>query len=160
MPTATDLRPEDCEVAVAAFPDYPALWNFYNRAAAVGEFAPFMELEHHALQRLFDWNRNRLVLIQVPGLGGEIIAAGAVSLRQTIAGAAGHIDWVLTASAYRRRGFSRRVMLELHDHARKLGADRLKLKSEPYREAARALYLSLGYQLEEGSDRHFFLRLP
>lgn len=144
---------------VARWGDYERVLAFYNRCGDdLFARGPFTKLGLFAKLRLFNKSRTRIVIIE----DGEtnIVAAGIISGRQTPREFVGEIDYILVDEALRGRGLARRLMEELHEEARAMGATKLKLTSEPHRTVARALYTSMGYQLVDGSDRHYTYTLP
>lgn len=76
-----------------------------------------------------------------------IVATATLSLLMTLwKGVVGHVDEVVVDAAARGEGVGRLLMEKLHQEAARLGVAHLDLTSRPAREAANALYQSLGYE--------------
>lgn len=98
------------------------------------------------LQRLTD---DRLVLV-VALLDDRVVGAASLVLLTTAGlGRIGHVDDVVVDEGARGRGLGRLLLEAVHDEARRLGLRHLDLTSRPSREAANALYRSLGYEQRE-----------
>lgn len=91
----------------------------------------------------------RVVLV-VARLEGGLVGTATLSVSATVShGAVGHVDDVVVDSSARGRGVGRALLDAVHDEARRLGLRHVDLTSRPSREAANALYRSLGYELRE-----------
>lgn len=144
---------------LARWADYERVLEFYRQYGAdLLVRGPFEKLGFVAKLRLFNKGRTRIMIVE----DGEtnIVAAGMVSGRQTPREFVGEIDYILVAESFRGKGLSRRLMEELHEEAWHMGIRKLRLISEPHHAVARKLYESMGYQLVEGSDRHYVYALP
>lgn len=89
-----------------------------------------------------------------------IVAAGFAYLGDSGTRRVASIEMILTRSDYRGRGLGDQIMDALHVWGARHQVERFLLTSKPTREAARRLYIRKGYQLIEGSDRHFFFDPP
>ena len=150
---------ESVLVRLAKWHDYDRLLAFYaQHGQDLLLRGPFERLRTRARLRLFDRTQVRIIYLE----DGEanIIAAGMVSGRQTPREFVGEIDYILVHPTMRGRGLSRALMNQLHEEAEAMGITKLRLTSEPHHTAARTLYASMGYQLTEGSDRHYTYTLP
>lgn len=95
-------------------------------------------------ERLSD---DRLVMVVVHD-GGEVVATATIAVLTVAAlGRVGHVDDVVVDEVHRGKGLGRVLMEAVHAEARRLGLRHLDLTSRPAREAANALYVSLGYDL-------------
>lgn len=142
-------------MVTAVLADQKELWDFYNgEGVTSGAFRPLPAPSDEALVRLFDRRWTRIVMIRST-IDHQLVAAGLVAIFQSLNVTIGHIDYIIVHRNSRRQGLSRMLMHELHHQAIELGVRRFELTSRPKREEARALYESLGYQLIEGSNRHF-----
>jgi GNAT superfamily N-acetyltransferase len=78
---------------------------------------------------------------------GVVVGTATLSLLMTLwEGVVGHVDDVVVDAAARGEGVGRLLMEKLHQEAVGLGVTHLDLTSCPAREAANALYQSLGYE--------------
>jgi ribosomal protein S18 acetylase RimI-like enzyme len=94
-------------------------------------------------ERLTD---ERLILL-VAQRNGVLVGAATLSVLVTAGlGPVGHVDDVVVDEAVRGSGVGRLLMGAVHAEARRLGLRHLDLTSRPAREAANALYQSLGYE--------------
>ncbi|MFN2536962.1 MAG: GNAT family N-acetyltransferase [Mycobacteriales bacterium] len=94
-------------------------------------------------QRLRD---DRLVLV-VAWRDDVLVAIATLALVPTASlGLVGHVDDVVVDESLRGGGIGRILMKAVHEEARRLGLRHLDLTSRPTREAANALYRSLGYE--------------
>lgn len=93
-------------------------------------------------ERLYD---DRLVLVVL--LAEDVVVATATLSVLTTAGLGrvGHVDDVVVDDALRGQGAGRVLMEAVHEEARRLRLRHLDLTSRPSREAANALYRSMGY---------------
>lgn len=88
---------------------------------------------------------DRLVLV-VAQHDQVLVATATLSVAPTAShGLVGHVDDVVVDEA-RGGGVGRLLMEAVHAEARRLGLQHLDLTSRPAREAANALYQSLGYE--------------
>jgi len=89
---------------------------------------------------------DRLVLV-VAQQDDVLVATATLSVVPTASlGPIGHVDDVVVDEALRGSGVGRLLMEAVHAEARGLGLRHLDLTSRPAREAANALYQSLGYE--------------
>lgn len=87
---------------------------------------------------------SRLVVIREGG--GAIVGMATLALYAKLGGTFGRVEDVVVAARARRRGVGRALMAEIVRLAREAGAARLDLTSNDSREAAHALYRSLGFK--------------
>lgn len=85
----------------------------------------------------------------------EIVAMGVMAPIHTFSGFRMHIEDVCVATSHRGQKLGRHVIETLLSHAEKLGAISADLTSRPDREAANALYQSLGFHLRETNVYRF-----
>ncbi len=85
--------------------------------------------------------------------GGALVGTATLSLTPLLTGRKAWIDDVVIDTALRGQGWGRRLMQHIMAEAKQLGADALQLTSRPTREAAHALYRSLGFNQR---DTHVF----
>jgi GNAT superfamily N-acetyltransferase len=105
------------------------------------------DLSDEALgQRLCD---DRLILVAVERDGDPVAAATLSVLMTAGVGLVGHVDDVVVDESVRGGGVGRLLMEAVHTEAERLGLGELNLTSRPAREAANALYKSLGYERRE-----------
>jgi ribosomal protein S18 acetylase RimI-like enzyme len=98
------------------------------------------------------------VHILVAERDGIVVGTATLSLVMTLwKGMVGHVDDVVVDAEARGGGVGRLLMERLHEEAVHLGLTHLDLTSQPAREAANALYQSLGY--EKRSTNVYRLRL-
>ena len=91
----------------------------------------------------------RLVLVAA-AQNDLLVAIATLSLVATASlGLVGHVDDVVVDEALRGEGIGRLLMEAVHAEARRRGLRHLDLTSRPAREAANALYQSLGYERRE-----------
>ena len=89
---------------------------------------------------------DQLVLV-VAHHGDVLVGTATLSLLTTVSlGLIGHVDDVVVDEAHRGLGIGRLLMEAVHAEARRLGLRHVDLTSRPSREAANALYQSLGYE--------------
>ena len=77
----------------------------------------------------------------------RIVATATLTLLTTLTdGLVGRVEDVVVSQSARGSGIGRQIMAALHAEARRCGVVHLDLTSRPEREAANALYQSLGYE--------------
>jgi len=111
----------------------------------IAQLSPYVEAvpPEVLVQRLRD---ERLILI-VAQRGDSILGAATLTIVPTIGlGPVGHVDDVVVDKASRGGGIGRLLMDTVQAEASRLGLRHLDLTSRPSREAANALYRSLGYE--------------
>ena len=102
--------------------------------------------------------RDERVHVLVAERDGVVVGTATLSLLVTLwKGWVGHVDDVVVDAQERGGGVGRLLMEKLHEEARRLAVTHLDLTSRPAREAANALYQSLGYELR--STNVYRLRL-
>jgi ribosomal protein S18 acetylase RimI-like enzyme len=89
-----------------------------------------------------------IVLVAVDA-SGRFQGTASLIPYDTLTHRTGLVDAVCVDEAYRGSGIARTLMNALIGHARFEGIQRIELTSNPSREAARALYASLGFTLRE-----------
>jgi ribosomal protein S18 acetylase RimI-like enzyme len=95
----------------------------------------------------------------VARLDGEIAGMALLLTLTTFAGGSGYVEEVAVDTAARRRGVGRALILALLDLARQRGIRFVDLTSRPAREAANALYRSVGFeQRQTNVYRHYLGR--
>ncbi len=95
------------------------------------------------LERVAADERSRLLMAYSDG---RAVGMLTVVWYAAPAGTRGWIEDVVVDAAYRNRGIGRALVRRAVDEARRAGVDTLTLTSRPSRTAARALYLSEGFE--------------
>lgn len=90
-----------------------------------------------------------LLVARVPEENGEIAGALALIVYCVPTGTRAVIEDVVVDEKYRNRGIAKALMTRAIELAREAGAGNITLTSNPKREAANSLYLSLGFQRRE-----------
>lgn len=85
----------------------------------------------------------------------QIVGMGLLSPLQGLSGFRMHVDDVCVAKEHRGHGLGKRLMKALLAEAHEAGALSADLTSRPDREAANALYQSLGFHLRETNVYRF-----
>ena len=111
---------------------------------------------------LMDRMRTRISVIRERSTR-RVVAVAMLCLTYTWRKGVGYVEYVLADEEFRGRGhgLGRAVMEHLLEQVRSVRprVETVKLVSEPWHEAARALYEKLGFSLVDGSDRHWELDL-
>ncbi len=114
---------------------------------ALGRLMPQLSaaarLVRERIERVAADERSRLLVAY-----GEGRAVGMLTVvwYAAPAGTRGWIEDVVVDAAYRQRGVGRALVRRAVEEARRAGVDTLTLTSRPSRTAARALYLSEGFE--------------
>jgi ribosomal protein S18 acetylase RimI-like enzyme len=96
--------------------------------------------------------------VVVAASDGQLIGTATLTMFTTLTdGLVGHVEDVVVAVAARGAGVGRLLMEAVHREARRLKLQYVELTTRPSREAANALYQSLGY--ERRSTNVYRLRL-
>lgn len=153
--TAASLRPVDTKTAVLS----PAqrLELLIPLRKLLVQLSPQVDAlsDDDLARRLCD---DRLVLV-VALRGSVLVGTATLSIAPTVShGQVGHVDDVVVDRAVRGGGVGRLVMEALQVEARRLALRHLDLTSRPSREAANALYQSLGYQCRDTNVYRLRLR--
>jgi len=91
-------------------------------------------------------------------LDGQLAGTATLTTFVTLTdGLVGHVEDVVVSASARGAGVGRLLMEALHEEARRLKLEYVELTTRPAREAANALYQSLGY--ERRSTNVYRLRL-
>jgi ribosomal protein S18 acetylase RimI-like enzyme len=98
-----------------------------------------------------------LWIARYPDQSGTIAGMLTISLYRVPTGLRSIVEDVAVASNLRRKGIARALMQAAIDFARACGANGIALTSNPRREAANRLYLSLGFERRETNS--YFFRL-
>ena len=90
--------------------------------------------------------RDERCRVIVASVEGRLVGTATLTMFTTLTdGLVGHVEDVVVSAAARGEGVGRFLMDALHDHARELNLTYVELTTHPCREAANALYQSLGY---------------
>ena len=89
--------------------------------------------------------------------GGRVVGMVTLCVFRTLTGPKAHLDHLVVASGARRRGVGRALVRHAVTVARAAGASRIDLTAGADKDAARALYASLGFR--ERDTRAFRLSL-
>lgn len=98
-----------------------------------------------------------LWLARYPDRSGTIAGMLTISLYRVPTGLRAIVEDVAVDSNFRRKGIARALMQTAIDFARACGANGIALTSNPKREAANRLYLSMGFERRETNS--YFYRL-
>ncbi|NUQ84754.1 MAG: GNAT family N-acetyltransferase [Anaerolineales bacterium] len=98
-----------------------------------------------------------LWLARYPDRNGTIAGMLTISLYRVPTGLRSIVEDVAVDSNFRRKGIGRALMQTAIDFARACGANGIALTSNPRREAANRLYLSMGFERRETNS--YFYRL-
>lgn len=94
--------------------------------------------------------RDDRVRVVLSFLDDQLVGMATLTMLVTLPdGLVGRVEDVVVCEPARGQGAGRNLMLALQDEARQLGVGYLELTSRPTREAANALYQSLGYEHRE-----------
>ncbi|WP_348787323.1 GNAT family N-acetyltransferase [Leifsonia sp. NPDC080035] len=85
----------------------------------------------------------------VARLDGRIVGMASLVVYPLVTGVRGHVDDVVVDEGARGHGCARALLLRLIDEAERSGVRSLELTSRPSREAAIALYESVGFVRRE-----------
>jgi ribosomal protein S18 acetylase RimI-like enzyme len=109
------------------------------------QFSPSIDAaSDDVLAQRFRDDRLAVVVVQRDAV---LVATATLSVVPTASlGLVGHVDDVVVDEALRGHGIGRLLMEAVHAEARRLGLRHLDLTSRPARQAANALYQSLGYE--------------
>jgi len=148
-------------IAAARLEDYRDCLTFLNERGQ--DLLRSGELEYRdALfqARLMDRTRTRISIIRERDTR-QMVAVALLMVSYDWRKGVGSVEYVLVDTDFRGCGLGRVVMEDLLAQAREVRPrlSVIRLVSEPWHEAARALYQKLGFTLVDGSDRHFELRL-
>ena len=148
-----------------AFPDdYSAYVGFLNeRGGDLLRSGPIEVLDGEWNLRLFNHLWSRVLFVEDRQVHPKrLVGVASLHARWTARKGIGTVEYVLTDPEFRGQGLGRALMQHLIKEALEEfipPLDVLELKSSPERTDALALYESIGFQLEEGSDRHYRLNL-
>jgi ribosomal protein S18 acetylase RimI-like enzyme len=99
--------------------------------------------------------------VLVARLDGQIAGMASLLTLTTFAGGSAYVEEVAVDTAARGRGVGRALLLALLELARQRGIRFVDLTSRPAREAANALYRSVGFeQRQTNGYRHYLGREP
>lgn len=90
-----------------------------------------------------------LLIARDSDLDDRIVGTALLVVIQSLSHISASIEDVVVDETHRGRGVGRELTKQLITHARCLNVERIDLCSEPYREAANALYRSLGFVLKD-----------
>ena len=79
----------------------------------------------------------------------DIVGTALLVTLNSLSHMSGHIEDVVVDEAYRGHGIGRELTQYLIEQARSTGIERIDLCSEPERESANHLYLSLGFTVRD-----------
>ncbi len=117
---------------------------------ALGRLLPQLsataQLVRERMERVVADERSRLL---VACCEGRMVGMLTVVWYAAPAGTRGWIEDVVVDAAYRNRGVGRALVRRAVEEARRAGVDTLTLTSRPSRTAARALYMSEGFEPRE-----------
>jgi phosphinothricin acetyltransferase len=80
---------------------------------------------------------------------GVLVGLALLARYKVISGHKGMVEDVIVDSAYRGRGIGRQLMTRILEEARKDELDEVLLFTAHHRQAAKMLYISLGFQLKD-----------
>ena len=96
-----------------------------------------------------------LLVAREPDRGGEIIGILSLTVYHVPTGTRSIVEDVVVDERMRRQGVGAALIRRAIDLAREAGANGVALTSNPRREAANRLYLSLGFELRQ-TNAYFF----
>jgi ribosomal protein S18 acetylase RimI-like enzyme len=96
--------------------------------------------------------------IVVARIEGRVVASATLLTLVTLVGQFGYVEEVAVDESMRGLGIGRMLLDELVAEARHLGLDFVELTSRSTREAANALYRSMGFRLRETNVYRLDLR--
>mgnify|MGYP003963736941 CR=1 FL=1 len=121
---------------------------------------PYQDALHQ--RRLIERTRTRISIIR-ERTTRRVVGVAMLCISYDWRKGVGHVEYVLVDEDFRGggQGLGRALMEHLLGQVSELRPrlSVIRLVSEPWHEAARALYIKLGFVLVEGSDRHYELDL-
>jgi ribosomal protein S18 acetylase RimI-like enzyme len=109
------------------------------------------------LARLLNTEGATLLIARYPDEHGEIAGLLSLSIYRVPTGTRSIVEDIVVDEKLRRRGIADALVRHAIDLAREAGANGVSLTSNPQREAANQLYLSMGFELRKTNP--YFYRL-
>ena len=99
-----------------------------------------------------------LLIAREPDEAGPIVGLVCLTVYRVPTGLRSIIEDVVVDESVRRKGIGEALVRHALDLAREAGADGVSLTSNPKREAANRLYLSMGFQLRQTNPYFYKLK--
>jgi len=106
---------------------------------------------------LVESKSSTLWMAKYPDQNGEIAGFLTIALYRVPTGLRSIVEDVVVEPAFRRRGVARALLHSAIEFARAAGAGGVAMTSNPRREAANQLYLSLGFEQRETNSYYYRL---
>lgn len=110
------------------------------------------------LARLLNSKSSTLLIARHPDATGDIVGVLTLAVYLVPTGIRSVIEDVVVDEKVRRLGIGEALLLHAIELAREAGASGVTLTSNPRREAANALYQSIGFQRRETNAYYFKLK--
>ena len=88
---------------------------------------------------------------------GRVVGMVTLCVFPTLTGTKAYLDHLVVAPEWQRRGIGRALMEYAIERAKDAGASRVDLTARASKQAAHALYRSLGFELRETTNLRYFL---
>jgi len=105
------------------------------------------DIKQHTLTQIFE-NEKQIVFV-IASENKQIAGMASMAIYEVISGKKGMIEDVVVSKAFRRKGIGRKLIEKLIQEATNLNLSEILLFSGHHREAAIALYKSLGFTLKD-----------
>lgn len=113
---------------------------------------------HEALAALVHSEGATLLIARDPDERGQIVGMLCLIVYRVPTGLRSIIEDVVVDEKMRRRGIGQALVRRAIDLAREAGADGVSLTSNPQREGANQLYLSMGFELRKTNPYFYKLK--
>lgn len=110
------------------------------------------------LARLLNTEGATLLIARHPDEHGEIVGLLSLSIYRVPTGTRSIVEDIVVDEKLRRRGIADALVRHAIDLAREAGANGVALTSNPQREAANQLYLSMGFELRKTNPYFYKLK--
>jgi len=110
------------------------------------------------LKALLNTQGTTLLIARHPDEGGEIVGVLCLIIYRVPTGVRSIVEDVVVDARMRRQGIGEMLVRRAIELAREVGANGVSLTSNPQREAANKLYLSMGFELRKTNPYFYRLR--